>query len=250
MRPIDKGNIPLDKNGNIKRVKDHKDWRKDLIDRIGDYCVYCELKLTVSPQVEHVIAANIASALKLTWENLLLACRPCNGAKSDKPCPPTTHYLPDMHNTYLAFQLNFQFNPKQDNEEGAFITYSSTLDANQKVKAQNTIELCALDEDTTNKRYPDRVTDLRWKERYSAYREANELRTDWDEWGNTMKDKFIKLLMKVALGKGFFSIWFYKFDDVPEIKKALVESFPGTAKNCFDISNDYNPIWRNLPNDI
>lgn len=63
MRPIAKGTIPTDDKGNPKTVSHHRSWRKDLIDRIGNYCCYCEMILTDSPQVEHVIAQDINPAL-------------------------------------------------------------------------------------------------------------------------------------------------------------------------------------------
>lgn len=37
MRPVNKGDIPQ-LNNKEKIVSDYKDWRLDLIDRIGGYC--------------------------------------------------------------------------------------------------------------------------------------------------------------------------------------------------------------------
>lgn len=53
MRPVDRGPVPH-VNGVPKTVADYKDWRQDLIDRIGNYCCYCNMVLNDSPQVEHV----------------------------------------------------------------------------------------------------------------------------------------------------------------------------------------------------
>lgn len=105
MRPIDKGAVPM-VNGAPKTVSDYKDWRRDLIDRIGNYCCYCNMVLNDSPQVEHVIAQDINPTLATDWDNMLLACGPCNHTKSNKPCPKTTHYLPQFHNTHLAFSFS------------------------------------------------------------------------------------------------------------------------------------------------
>ncbi len=249
MRPIAKGTIPTDDKGNPKTVSNHRSWRKDLIDRIGNYCCYCEMILTDSPQVEHVIAQDINPALALDWYNLLLACGACNRKKDDNPCPPHTHYLPDVHNTYLAFELFFVKNPKQNGEDAAFIKPNTNLTANQIIKANNTIQLCALDEDTTASP-TNRVTDLRWRYRFQAFYLAELWRKNWNDWGKTKPKEFIELLMTAAESKGFFSIWFRRFHDVIPVKKALIEGFPGTALNCFDANNDYNPVWRNLPNEI
>lgn len=249
MRPIDKGDIPTDDKGQPKTVSNHRSWRKYLIDRIGNYCCYCGISLTDSPQVEHVIAQSILAKLILSWFNLLLACGACNRSKSKKPCPPHTHYLPDVHNTYLAFELDFAPNPKQNGEDAAFIKPNANLTTNQAVKANNTIQLCDLDKDTSTSP-TDRVTDLRWRYRFQAFYQAELWRKNWNDWGSTKPDEFVELLMTAALSKGFFSIWFRIFEDVTPVKKALVEGFPGTALICFDTNNGYNPVWRNQPNEI
>ena len=59
MRPIDKGPVPLRDDGTPKVVNNYKDWRRDLLKRIGPYCCYCNIPLYDSPQVEHVIAQDI-----------------------------------------------------------------------------------------------------------------------------------------------------------------------------------------------
>jgi len=107
MRPVERGGIPQE-NGVNKVVRDYKDWRQDLIDRIGNYCSYCNMTLNDSPQVEHVTPKNprpgqVAGAL-LDWNNMLLACGPCNRAKGNQPNSNQTHYIPDYHNTHLAFE--------------------------------------------------------------------------------------------------------------------------------------------------
>src|SRR5690606_24842339 len=102
MRPVTKGGIPQI-NGTDKTVSDYKDWRQDLIDRIGNFCSYCNMVLNDSPQVEHVAPKSTNPALALVWSNMLLACGPCNRAKSNLPYDLSTHYIPDYHNTHLAF---------------------------------------------------------------------------------------------------------------------------------------------------
>ena len=248
MRPIDKGDIPTKPDGSPKSFSNHRSWRRDLVERIGNYCCYCGMELKNSPQVEHVIAQDIDPTLSLDWFNLLLGCGACNRAKSNKPCPPNKYYLPDFHNTYLAFNLNVTTNPRQNNEEAIFIVPNPNLTTSQLIKAQNTIQLCRLHEDTTAN--PNQVTDLRWRYRFEAFESADLWRKDWDSWGNTKADRFVPLLLSAARPTGFFSIWFRAFHDVTPIKKALIEGFPGTALNCFDANNDYNPVWRNLPNKI
>ncbi len=169
MRPINRGSVPL-VNGIPRVVMDYKDWRKALIDRIGPYCCYCNMPLNDALQVEHVIAQDIDPALALSWDNMLLACGPCNRSKSAKPCPPTTHYLPQFHNTHLAFVASaISVHPRVPNASAIFLTYrgAPALAAN----ANNTIQLCKLDQDTT--RNIQQATDLRWKFRFDAFVNAS-----------------------------------------------------------------------------
>ncbi len=55
MRPIHKGPCPLLANGVRKTASNYKDWRLDLIDRIGYYCAYCNMPLSHQLNVEHVV---------------------------------------------------------------------------------------------------------------------------------------------------------------------------------------------------
>jgi hypothetical protein len=247
MRPINKGTVPLEEDGQPVTVSNHRQWRSYLIGRIGEYCSYCEMKLNDSPQVEHVVAQDIDDSRALDWENLLLACGPCNRTKSNHPCPPETHYLPDVHNTYLAFEFFTSSNSRHGNEPAAFIQIK-TIPPPFSAKASNTIALCALDRDTTADALT--VTDLRWRYRFEVINVATVWKTEWDNWGKNNPDRFSILLSTAALGSGFFSIWFYIFENVPIVKAALIDAFGGTARDCFDVTDSFNPIWRNHPTDI
>ena len=248
MRPIERGQVPINADGTPKIVAVYRNWRKDLIDRLGNYCSFCEMKLNDSPQVEHVVAQNIDPALALEWTNLLLACSPCNRAKSDNPCPPQTHYLPTTHNTFLPFLFSITTNPRQSNEAASFVVVNTNLQANQQLKAQNTLILCQLDTDFTAIGSEQRVTDLRWRYRLEAIETAKMWRQEWDSWAyQTPTTQFIGLLITAAKGHGFWSAWFKVFEDVQAIREALVTEFVGTATTCFD-NNTYAPIPRNPTN--
>jgi len=78
------------------------------------------------------------------------------------------------------------------------------------------------------------VTDLRWKYRHEAILTATLWRTEWDDWGYAFAPRFIPLLLTVATGKGFWSIWYDTFSDVQDIRRGLVLNFSGTARRCFD----------------
>jgi hypothetical protein len=230
MRPIDRGNWPTTVAGTRISVNNYRNWRGDQIDRIGSYCSFCNMTLTDSPQVEHVIAQDIDAAQAFDWDNLLLACGACNRAKSNHPCPPTTHYLPTDHNTHLAFDFVVVKHPRRPSKRAAFVTWKGTP-ADQTM-ATNTIKLCKLAEETT--RILPQFTDQRWDRRFQAYLAADIWRRLWEDSDRVKTDNFIEALLTVVKPTGFWSIWYDTFSDVQEIRKALVQQFPGTNLRCFD----------------
>src|SRR5438105_10975821 len=54
MRPVIRGAIPLDGNGQPLVFTDYKEARDPLIARLGDYCSYCEMPCSEGPDVERV----------------------------------------------------------------------------------------------------------------------------------------------------------------------------------------------------
>jgi hypothetical protein len=243
MRPLNRGNVP-EVNGVPKTVVDYKDWRLDLINRIGKYCSYCNMPLYDSPQVEHVTPKNPKlgdEAGSMTdWDNMLLACGPCNRAKSNHPNSRASHYIPDYHNTHLVFNyIVINHNGSKDGI-GCIPIPASGIGINTQ-KAQNTIDLCKLDIVNNNKR----ATDLRWKYRYEALVVAGETRQSFDKIFLHYPNEALSFISELAKAKGFFSIWFNVFYDVPEVKERLIEIFPGTHKESFDPQNTYDAIPRN-----
>lgn len=238
MRPVERGPVPV-VNGVAKTVSDYKDWRLDLLGRIGNYCSYCNMVLNDSPQVEHVSPKAPNPALTLVWENMLLACGPCNRTKSDDPFAAATHYMPDYHNTHLAFSYQVIDHPEKKNQKACIIIPRNDP-AVDIIKAQATIELCGLAATT----YNPRATDLRWKYRYEAVVTAEIWRSNWDKWGSTNSVDFIDLLLTAATGKGFFSIWFDVFHDVRDVKIALIQEFENTHGPSFDPANNFEPVVR------
>src|SRR5665213_2806917 len=103
MRPIVSVPVPT-KNGVAKTYSDYKEWRRDLADAYGHHCVYCNDRLPNNLQVEHLIAQSLGIINPLVWNNLYLACGPCNLAKSTTPITSANHYLPNEHNTHLIFE--------------------------------------------------------------------------------------------------------------------------------------------------
>lgn len=243
MRPVNKGKCPQ-VNGKDKIVKNYRDWRADLIARLGSYCCYCNIPLSESPQVEHVVPVNPRAGESggqlLEWENLLLSCGACNRAKSNKAVNETSYYLPDKHNTFLAFGFTIIKHNSPFYKEACIITAGSEGVVN-KEKAAATIKLLALD----STRSTQRVTDLRWKFRYEAWLTVSIWRSNWDAWGKERSRDFLELLEDSARAKGFFSIWYSIFEDVPEVKSVLLNAFPGTDENSFEKIPPYSPKPRN-----
>lgn len=64
---------------------------------------------------------------------------------------------------------------------------------------------------------------------------AEEAKLIWRFCKNTEEKRIQKWnILTLAKGYGFFSIWMMVFSDDTEIKNALIETFPGTSKECFD----------------
>lgn len=219
-------------------VREYRSWRAYLIGRIGNYCAFCNMPLTDSIQVEHVVAQDLDRSQALDWDNMLLACGACNRSKSNKPCPPKTHYLPQHHNTYLAFAHTAPQAHPFHRDLAVFVRFRGAPAL--QLPADNTINLCALDKDTTAT--PSQVTDLRWRFRYEAWRDAKIWRQEWDAWGHSEAQKFVPLLLTVIRTSGFWSVWFDVFADIRLVRQMLVQDIPGTAVDCFD--TDFNPVWK------
>ena len=250
MRPVIRGAVPLNADGSPKKVSDYKDWRMDLLDRMGPFCSYCNMVLHDSPQVEHVIAQDINPAVKLEWDNMLLACGPCNRSKSNHPCPPDTHCLPDIHNGHLAFRYIVLDHPKKAGLKACIPIPNTALPQNLQEKAKRTIDLCKLDALT----YNPRATDLRWKYRWETLSIAQVWRQSWDSTFSlqpeTLQSQYLNLLTTAALAKGFFSIWLAAFEGAPFVLQTLINVFPNTDNNSFDAQNGWLPKARAGLNDL
>ena len=247
MRPVVRGAVPQ-VNGQPKTVSNYKNWRADLIARMGAYCCYCTMRLPESPQVEHVTAQKIASSQALTWDNLVLACGACNSRKNASSCAPSTHFLPDTHNTHLAFEQQIVPHPKQRGQLAAIIRVRPGLTPAQQDKAQATIDLCGLANIPTDRRRMMQAIDLRWKYRYQEMLEAGIQRKNWNSTNATGQALLLDCIRAIVERGGFFSVWFDAFHDVPPVKQVLLNAFPGTAGNCFPAPS-FDPIAR-IPGDL
>ncbi|WP_209332278.1 HNH endonuclease [Lunatimonas salinarum] len=229
MRPIERGARPLNPDRTPKTYTSYGNSRRDLIDRMGQYCAYCNQKLPASLAVEHVQPKALEPHLELEWENFVLACTNCNSTKGKKPVKLAEYLWPDVHNTHLAFIYTADGKVK----------VNPNLPGNIKLKAQNLLDLVGL------QKYPDNPTssDRRWVNRRDTFVKANAAMLLYNQAiENGAGDEFEKLLGYWSADNGFFSIWMQIFDKNTAIKKEIIKAFTGTA-NCFDA--DFNPILRN-----
>lgn len=248
MRPIDKGETPK-RNGQDIVVKDYGDWRAHLIERIGYYCVYCNMPLSHSLNIEHVVAKAPREGQPagdfLAWENMLLACGPCNSAKGNKPTDLDSLYLPEYNNTLLPFEaVDHPVNPN-----AAKVIPKDGLSKSQRQRAVNTIDLLWLDVIDNRAK----VVDIRWRKRKGAMLAINAAYSLYSQIKASSPDlvpKASEYIARNAAEIGFFGIWFSVFEQEPAVIEKLLDSeiIPGTAKECFDPEN-YTFKYRNPEND-
>lgn len=249
MRPLDKGACPVDNNGIPISVTEYGNWRTHLINRIGYYCVYCNIPLSHSLEVEHVKPKNppvghVAGNM-LDWDNMLIACGPCNNAKGNNPIDLDRLYFPETHNTLLPFDYEID----NVNPEHAIVAASNGLDNNQKQKAIDTIALTKLDNIDSR----DKVVDIRTIKRKDAMLMVQQSYLLYQHIKAKEPNdipRTANFLAMVAKGYGFFGHWFRIFRNEPEVIRALLNNntIPGTASECFDPNNGYAFINRNPTN--
>jgi HNH endonuclease len=105
MRPVERGNAPafqtLRGNEVARQVKEYGYYRPFLVERLGEYCSYCEVPLGVNLAVEHMLSKT-QSINDKDWNNLLLGCTNCNSHKSDKTVDKTVlsrYFWPSISNS-------------------------------------------------------------------------------------------------------------------------------------------------------
>lgn len=231
MRPINKGVVPADKDGNSVEFKKYQESRGFLIDRIGSYCSYCERPLAGNTAVEHVQPKSKHPNLELKWSNFLLACINCNSIKGHRDIDLNQYFWPDKDNTLLAVQYN----------EGAMISPNSNLTQDKQNIAKNTIALTGLDRvPSPDPHINPEMTDTRWRERYDALNTAEEAK---ESLSNTDNEWMRKIIVRLAVATGFFSIWLKVFSYDKNMILRFLDAFPGTTKDCFNAEGV--PVKRN-----
>lgn len=108
-------------------------------------CAYCNQKFNVKHSavwdIEHIIPRKEAPQFMFTPENLCVACKDCNGTKSDNvvlknPCPQKQY--PQKSENYLIIHPHF------DEYEKNIAIYLNKVYSPKTPKGQKTIEMCGL----------------------------------------------------------------------------------------------------------
>ncbi|MCP5499962.1 MAG: TIGR02646 family protein [Leptospiraceae bacterium] len=223
MRPVNKGNLPI-------TYTKYENYKKHLVENIGDYCSYCERRIPTLLAVEHKKPKDSNPHLECEWDNLLLSCVNCNSAKGDEDINLNDYFFPDRDNTFPIFTYY---------SDGEVIA-NNHIENEIKRKVENTIELFGL-----NKNYiPHRnwIKDSliqsaleRWGQRLNTFEVAHDSLNNYRE-NQTLQ--MANQIGKTAKGFGFFSIWMKVFQDYPDVKNEIISAFKGTATDCFDSKGD------------
>ena len=236
MRPVSKlkPGDTIEIEGRTEQIKEeyypYQDAKKHLIENLGSYCSYCETirPLIEDSEVEHIAPKKRHSESETKWENFLIACGVCNKAKGKKSIIDDPEYigahLPHLNNTFLSFKY----------EDLGVVKVNEDLPEESKKHAEqlfNLVKLGAYGSSAT-------PADNRWKKRMEAWNLANKLNKTSD----------VNTIVNLAKAVGYWSVWFTVFKDCPEVRKELIERFPGTAQECFDPDNGYEPVPRNPDN--
>lgn len=226
MRPVERGKLPTDDQGNPKTFTKYAQARQDLIDRMGEFCSYCEMHLDASLAIEHVQPKSLNPNLELNWGNFLLACTNCNSTKGNKAVVFTDYYWPDHDNTSRAYIY----------EDGGTIVVNPELTVEQQERAKRMIDLVGLDKNPGN---DPAASDRRWTNRLEAWGMANRAHQHVQNFPvDAMRDQVVD----TALAKGFWSIWMTVFHDDPIMRTRFISGFKGTSAASFD--PNANPILR------
>jgi hypothetical protein len=89
-----------------------------LIRNFGAYCAYCEVPLTGSADIDHIISKSTTGSLT-NWMNLVLTCRGCNGSKS----AVMLLWDPERDNFWKDFKYRDNHRDKIDRDDLAIFIY-------------------------------------------------------------------------------------------------------------------------------
>lgn len=220
MRPIERGASPI--------VGDYGDYRTAFVElqaRLGPYCSYCERRIPTQLAVEHIQPkdASLYPHLIGRWDNYLLSCVNCNSTKKNKDVRLKEVLLPDHDNTSAAFVY----------QADGSIAVNTTLSVDCQAMAVRTLSLPGLDKPISEARDANGqlVAIDRVSQRMEIWAVAVESK---DSLAAAPSAAMRAVVVDLALASGCFTIWLTVFADDPVMRRLLIDSFPGTAKTCFD----------------
>lgn len=221
MRQVDKGNAPTDKEGKEIIFKEYARSRRYLIDRIGEYCSYCERKIQANLAVEHVRPKSLNPELALIWNNFLLGCTNCNSTKGSKQIVLSNFVWPDTDPTFGYFKYD---------KSGIVKVADGVSNENLRAKINNTIRLVGLDKPAPRAGAADweRASDRRHEHRLKSFIDANRYSSFYKDASPEVKQAAKDLIRTIVIADGFWSIWITAFSDFPEMVNVLKTCIPGT----------------------
>jgi hypothetical protein len=198
MRPVERGPAP-------RVFAAYQEARNPLIERIGDYCSYCEVALHATVDVEHLRPKSLHPSLETEWSNFLLACTYCNSIKGDNDVAMEDFYWPDVDNTFRTFDYTVDSAP----------LVATTLNPQQRLIAERTRQLTGLDREPGHPDLSDR--DRRWMKRRDVWGVATQARRHLEQQDS---EQLRISICYTAISRGFFSVWMVVFHDDPDMRRS------------------------------
>lgn len=195
-----------------------------LIDAIGGFCSYCEAHQGEGLDVEHVHAID-NDGPRLRWDNFLLSCSVCNSLKGTKNAGRDGYCWPDRDNTGRAFRV----------DATGRISITPQLEPAERSLAQATASLLNLLSFPGSNPPPSRA-DRRVEQRRKMWKKAIAMRQMLASQDSDLARHF---LSEAAAANGFWTVWMTVFQDDPDLRRRLIEAFPGTAGECFDATTAF-----------
>lgn len=235
MRPVDKGASPIEGD-----FAEYQDAIPHLINRLGNYCSYCERRFEVGLAVEHICPKISNKELEKKWSNFLIACTQCNSAKGNteiKPEQKSLYVWPDEDDTYHMIvypaQSAYQAKPAiglSDNERERVINTINLVNINRTTNEYNRTTY----KDKLIKRQEVAKESIRQRNSYMIAKFLVDNASDPISQQLAIENyQNIKTTILNSVSEyGCWSIWMKEFEDIPEIKNCLL-NLSGTNRTYF-----------------